>query len=108
MQELMYIYWNPDIYAFGGIRWYSLCWMLGLWAAFMIVGRLYKHQGKSDKEFEPLFVYCFIGILFGARLGHCIFYQPDYYLTSVKGFIEMVLPIEITPDGSIDFVGYEG
>ena len=28
----------------------------------------------------------------GARLGHCLFYQPDYYLTSWQGFVEIFQP----------------
>lgn len=108
MHDLMYIYWNPDVHTLFGIRWYSLCWLLGLLAAYIIVGKLYKHQDKTDKDFDPLFVYCFIGILAGARLGHCIFYQPDYYLTSLQGITEMILPIEFKPEGGIRFCGYEG
>ena len=46
--------------------------------------------------------------LLGARLGHCIFYEPDYFLTSVRGIIEMFLPIRFMMDGGIKFVGYEG
>ena len=49
-----------------------------------------------------------IGILVGARLGHCIFYQPDYFLTSVKGFIEMFLPIRFLAEGGWKYIGYQG
>jgi prolipoprotein diacylglyceryl transferase len=62
----------------------------------------------ADEKFEPMFFYCFIGILAGARLGHCIFYEPDYYLTSSKGLIEMLIPFHQMPDGSWKFTGYEG
>ena len=73
-----------------------------------MVKRLYKEQKIKDELFDPLFIYCFIGILIGARLGHCIFYQPDYFLTSGKGFIEMLLPIHFLQDGGWKFTGYEG
>ena len=33
-----------------------------------------------------------VAVLVGARLGHCFFYQPDYYLTSWKGFLEIFMP----------------
>jgi prolipoprotein diacylglyceryl transferase len=75
-------------------------WVIGLVSAYLIVKRLYKDRGIKQETFEPLFIYCFIGILAGARLGHCIFYQPEYYLTSVNGFIEMLLPIHFGNDGS--------
>ena len=109
---LAFIHWNPDVVAFTiwtfGVRWYSLCWCLGVLAVFLVEQRLFKEQRIPDEKFDPLFIYCFLGILVGARLGHCIFYQPDYYLTSWHGFIEMLLPIHFTADGSWKMTGYEG
>ena len=111
---LLFITWNPDLTAFHlgplSFRWYSLCWLIGLALAYFVVRWLYKDQKIEDKKFDPLFFYCFIGILVGARLGHCIFYQPEDYLTSVKGFIEMWLPIQFTGYDDWDFkvTGYEG
>ena len=106
------IHWNPDLIALQlgpmQIRWYSLCWLIGLLLAYLVVQRLFKEQKLGDEKFEPLFLYCFIGILLGARLGHCIFYQPDYFLTSGKHFIEMLVPIHFMQDGSWRFTGYEG
>ena len=102
------IVWDPSVSLFSifgfGIRYYSLCWVIGLLGAYLIVQKLYKKGGVSEELFDPLFMYCFIGILVGARLGHCLFYQPDYYLAHP---IEMLLPIRNTPDGWI-FSGYEG
>lgn len=110
--HLNYILWNPDVEAFHilglSIRWYSLCWLIGLLLAYFIVQRLYKQQKIKDELFDPLFLYCFFGILIGARLGHCLFYQPEYYLTSVKHFIEMIVPIHFMVGGGWKFVGYEG
>ena len=112
MYELLYILWNPSIEAFHigslSVRWYSLCWLIGLLLAYFMVRWLYHNQKIAEEKFEPLFIYCFLGILIGARLGHCIFYQPDYYLTSVKGFVEMLLPIHFLPDGGWKMTGYEG
>ena len=76
--------------------------------AYFIVQRLYKQQKIKDELFDPLFLYCFFGILLGARLGHCLFYQPEYYLTSWQHFIEMIVPIHFLPAGGWKFVGYEG
>ena len=109
---LLYIIWNPSLEAFSigplTFRWYSLCWLIGLALAYFVVKRLYKEQQIKDELFDPLFIYCFLGILIGARLGHCIFYQPDYFLTSFKGFVEMFLPIHIMQDGSWKMTGYAG
>ena len=106
--NLMYMVWNPDVIVFGTFRWYSLCWLVGLALGYLVVKKLYKQQGIKDELFDPLFVYCFLGILVGARLGHCLFYQPDYFLTSGKHFVEMFLPIHFMPDGGWKFTGYEG
>ena len=107
MNYELFIIWNPSL-SIGPFRWYSLCWLIGLALAYFVVKRLYKEQNIKDELFDPLFIYCFLGILIGARLGHCIFYQPDYFLTSGKGFVEMLLPIHFLADGGWKFTGYEG
>ena len=110
--ELLFIHWNPNeiICHLGplALRWYSTLWLIGLLAAYFCAQYLYKKHGKSSKDFEPLFLYCFVGILAGARLGHCLFYQPDYFLSSGTHIIEMFLPIRKFADGSWHFIGYEG
>ena len=115
----LFITWNPSL-TLGPIRWYSLCWLIGLALAYIIVRKLFYEQGiavrtvmkngKKEEEnvFDPLFIYCFLGILIGARLGHCLFYQPDYFLSSGKHIAEMFLPIHFMQDGSWKFTGYEG
>ena len=109
---MLYIDWQPLIEVFRvgifSLKWYSLLWMFGLMIAYMIVKHLYKQQGVPEEKFYPQFFYCFIGVLAGARLGHCIFYQPDYFLTSGKGIIEMFLPIHIQDNGSWSYIGYQG
>ena len=109
---LNYIVWNPDLEAFHlgpiAVRWYGLMWIIGLALAYFVVQRLYKEQKIKDEYFDPLFLYCFFGILIGARLGHCIFYEPDYFLTSGKGLIEMILPIRFLPEGGFKLIGYAG
>jgi prolipoprotein diacylglyceryl transferase len=112
MNLLNYIVWNPNLEAFHlgpiTIRWYGLLWVIGLALAYLIVRRLYKEQKIKDEYFDPLFIYCFFGILIGARLGHCLFYEPDYFLTSGKGLVEMILPIRFLPEGGFKIIGYAG
>lgn len=114
MNYELFITWNPSV-GLGPFRWYGLCWLIGLALAYFIVKRLYKEQNIKDELFDPLFFYCFIGILLGARLGHCIFYQPQDFLTSWQGIVEMLLPIHFGNDGSwlgqtfgFFFTGYAG
>jgi len=106
---MLSIVWNPSVTAFSvfgyDVRWYGLMWVVGLALAYVTVQRLYKHQQLPDETFDPLFLYCFFGILVGARLGHCLLYQPDYYLTHP---LEMLLPIGRTADGGWRCTGYSG
>lgn len=110
--SLLYIVWDPSIVAFKlgplSVRWYALCWMAGLIAAYFIVKRLYKQQRIKDELFDPLFIYCFVGILAGARLGHCLFYDPQYFLSSWQHVAEIILPVRFFPEGGWRFIGYEG
>ncbi|KIP64795.1 hypothetical protein ST45_00325 [Prevotella pectinovora] len=109
---MLFIDWNPSIEAFRigsfAMRWYALCWLIGLLAAYFIVRRLYIQQKIKETLFEPLFIYCFLGILIGARLGHCLFYEPDYFLSSGQHMVEMLIPIRFLPDGGWRFTGYAG
>lgn len=111
-QLLLSINWNPNPELFNlfgiSIRYYGLLWAVGIALAYMVVHYQYRDKKIDEKTFEPLFFYCFLGILIGARLGHCFFYDPDYYLTSWKGFVEMLLPIKLLAAGGWKFTGYEG
>ena len=103
------VHWNPDLVAFSlgpiEVRWYSLCWCIGLALAYIVVYKLYRRQGIAQEKFDPLFLYCFIGILAGARLGHCLFYEPGYFLAHP---LEMLLPIRQDAAGDWTFTGYAG
>lgn len=109
MDSLMnFVLWTPDpeLFSIGGfsIRYYSLMWAIGLAFAYFFVRWLYKDQRIPEKLFDPLFIYCFFGVLIGARLGHCIFYDWNYYSHHIA---EMILPIQFTDKG-VRFTGYQG
>lgn len=110
--DLLYIIWNPSevIFHVGsfGVRWYSMCWLVGLLLGYLLMRQLYKEQRIPEAKFDPLFIYIFVSVLIGARLGHCLFYQPDYFLSSWRHVVEMFLPIHFMADGGWRFVGYEG
>jgi len=106
---LDYIHWNPDpeiINIFGiSIRYYGLLFVSGLILCIYILGWIYKRENLPSENLEKLSIYGMIGILAGARLGHCLFYEPSYYLSHP---LEMILPITFPPDGGIKFFGYQG
>lgn len=112
MNAALFIVWAPDEVAFHigsfAVRWYSLCWIIGLTLGYLLMHRLYHEQKIPEAKFDPLFIYIFLGVLVGARLGHCLFYEPAYFLGSWKHFVEMLLPIRFGDGGSWHFVGYQG
>jgi prolipoprotein diacylglyceryl transferase len=106
---LNYIHWNPDpeiINIFGiPIRYYGLLFVSGLILCIYILGWIFKRENIPSENLEKLAIYGMIGILVGARLGHCLFYEPSYYLSHP---LEMILPITFPPNGGIKFIGYQG
>lgn len=108
----LYIYWQPSEVAFHvgtlTVRWYALCWLTGLTLAYLMMKWLYKQHKYSEEQFDPLFLYVFVGILVGARLGHCLFYEPDYFLSSGQHVVEMLLPIHFLEGGGWKFTGFAG
>jgi len=106
---LNYIPWNPDpeiVNIFGiSIRYYGLLFVGGLILCIYILGWIFKREKIQPENLEKLSIYGMIGILAGARLGHCLFYEPSYYLSHP---LEMILPITFPPDGGIKFIGYQG
>ena len=83
---LSYVTWNvdPELFTVFGreIRWYGMLWVIGLIVAVFIVQRIFDHEKHPEKWFDSLFVYMMFGIILGARLGHCLFYEPVYYLSN--------------------------
>lgn len=64
------------------IRYYGLCFALGFYFAFNFAKKRFKAAGFPDKEIDSILNFMLAGTIIGARLGHCLFYQPDYYLSN--------------------------
>jgi prolipoprotein diacylglyceryl transferase len=77
----------------------------GLILCIYILRWIYKRENIPSENLEILSIYGMIGIMAGARLGHCLFYEPSYYLSHP---LEMILPITFPPDGGVKFIGYQG
>ena len=90
---LLSITWdvNPKIFEIFGheVRWYGLFWTVGLLLAIIIVQKIFKREQLPEKWFDSLFVYMIVGIIVGARLGHCLFYEPHYYLSHPFRILEI-------------------
>lgn len=107
--ELIFVNWNPDpvIFHIGdfALRWYSLFWVIAIAMATLVVNVIFNRKHLPEKDFNRLFVYSFLGIFIGARLGHCLFYDFEYYS---EHLLEIVLPIHIFPNGDWKYTGYAG
>ncbi len=106
---LNYINWNLDpeiINIFGfSLRYYGLFFAGGIFLSINVLSWIYKRENIPSEHLEKLTIFGVIGILVGARLGHCLFYEPSYYLSHP---LEMILPIAFPPGGGVEFIGYQG
>ncbi len=84
--ELQIIPWNvdPEIFRIGNfaVRWYGLLFASGFVFGYYIMRKIFRNEGLSDEMLDRLTVYAAIGTIVGARLGHCLFYEPAYYLAN--------------------------
>jgi len=87
MHALIYIVWDadPEMFTIPGInwpvRWYGLLFAFAFLGSQYVMGRIFKIEQRPAKYLDILTIYIVAGTIIGARLGHCLFYSPDYYLT---------------------------
>lgn len=102
------IHWNidPEIFKIGsfGLRYYALCFLCAFVGSYIIMLKIFTKEGKSQELLDQLSIYIFLGTLFGARIGHCLFYEFDYYKDHL---LEMVLPFRMI-NGSFQLTGFTG
>jgi len=76
--------WNvePEIVQIGpfALRYYSLMFVIGFLISGEYVKKLFIKYGKNPEAVNSLVTHLIVGMIIGARLGHCLFYEPDYYL----------------------------
>lgn len=78
------IVWNfdPTCFMLGSldIRWYGIMWALAILAAERICYYTFKKEGLPSQTLESAFIWIVLGTFIGARVGHCLFYEPEVYL----------------------------
>jgi len=47
---------------------------------YIIMNRIFKNENLDEGVLDRLTIYMALGTIIGARLGHCLFYEPGYYL----------------------------
>lgn len=90
---LNYIVWNvdpnifsipEDVWLIGGfsVRWYGLLFAMSFAVGYILMQRMFKNEGVPIKVLDELTTYMIILTILGARIGHCLFYEPEYYLAN--------------------------
>lgn len=84
--EFLYVVWDADpiLFQIGerGIRWYGFLLAIGFLLGYLIVSKVMKKEGHQQNNIDKLAIYVIIGVVVGLRLGHCLFYNPGYYLSN--------------------------
>lgn len=95
------IYWITETFP---LKYYGLFFVTGILLAHYVEKRIYARENIPVENLEKLFIYVVVGIVLGARLGHCLFYDPSYYFANP---IEILLPIKKIGD-TYQFIGFQG
>lgn len=107
--NLNYILWNlkPQLIDFGRfeIRYYSLLFAITFIVGYLILQRIFKKEGYSIEFLDKLTLYMVLGTIIGARLGHCLFYEFDYYIHHP---LEIILPWRGSLGKDFEFTGFQG
>lgn len=104
---IQFINWNHDgsiiDLGFYDLRWYSLLFAMGFVLSFILIKRQFKIEQVSEEKLDILFIYIVVATVLGARLGHCLFYEFDYYS---RHPIEILLPFRFFPE--FELTGFRG
>lgn len=83
---LAFVEWSvsPEIFHLGpvSIRWYGFLFAMAFVVGYIIMSWIFKKESRLKTDLEQLSVYMIFGTVIGARLGHCLFYNPEYYLSN--------------------------
>ena len=86
VERMEYLTWNidPNLIAIGDIqvRWYGIMFATAFIFGYQIMKWIYIREEKNIKNIDQLLFYLIGGTIIGARLGHCLLYDPTYYLSN--------------------------
>jgi len=106
MTHALNIVWNPsegiDL-GFFIIRFYSLMFVIAFGLGWYIMKNIYERENESIENLDSLFIWTVLATLIGARLGHVIFYDWEYYRNHL---LEIFLTFRFKPN--FQFTGYQG
>jgi prolipoprotein diacylglyceryl transferase len=86
MEATSYFVWSssPEMFSLGplSIRWYGVFFALSFLIGLYIMTRIFELEKKKEADLNQLFYFIIAGTVIGARLGHCLFYEPGFYLSN--------------------------
>jgi prolipoprotein diacylglyceryl transferase len=104
IHDLLYINWDVSPYVFElgffKFRWYGLMFGLSFLFGVIIYKKMIQREKKPLTLWDNIFIPVAVGTFLGARLGHCLFYDPGYF---IPHFWEIFIPMK---NGKL--TGYEG
>lgn len=105
---LNFVHWNVDPVMFNigsfGLRYYSLGFLFAFLLGYLILNKMFTREKVDIKILDSLIIWVFLCVLIGARLGHCLFYEPDYFCTA-EHWPEIFLPFNLQTG---QFTGFQG
>lgn len=106
MTHALNIVWNPsegiDL-GFFVIRYYSLMFVVAFGLGWYIMKNIFDREGESIEKLDSLFIWTVLATLIGARLGHVLFYDWEYFRNHL---LEIFLPFRFSP--KFEFTGFQG
>lgn len=106
MIHALNIVWNPsegiDL-GFFMIRYYSLMFVIAFGLGWYIMKQIFERENEPIDKLDSLFIWTVLATLIGARLGHVLFYDWEYYRNHIS---EIFLPFRFSPN--FEFTGYQG
>lgn len=85
--------WNADpiLFELGplSVKWYGVLFATGFLVGYAIMSRIFRLEGKPQEDLGDLLIYMMVATIVGARLGHCFFYAPEYYLSNPLDIVKV-------------------
>lgn len=103
--NLLVINWDPSLgidLGFFMIRYYSLMFVLGFGLGFLLMKKIFLNEKVSVLKLDSLLMYVVIATILGARIGHFLFYEPQFLWQNP---LEVILPFTLNP---FKFTGFQG
>ncbi len=100
------ILWDPSTGIDLGIitlHYYSLMFVVAFGLGWLLMKRIYIREEIPLEKLDSIFIYAVVATLIGARLGHVIFYDWDYFQHNL---LEIFLPFKLEPE--FEFTGFRG